>query len=279
MVDERLREWATPRQTEFINAVNTHGSVRAAARALKVNKNSITQALHQVQARAATRGYSPEHAMTKTVPDGFGVKRISSNYNSKGELNQQWVIASPEAEHQLKMMKAAVEALCQDVKPLAPAPVYQGGDPELCNLFTLTDSHFGMATTKAEGSSADWDMQLAEDLLVAVFENLISRAPAASVAILNQLGDFLHFDSIEPVTPTSKYVVDAAGRYEPMIMMGVRVLRRVISMLLAKYDRVHIIMAEGNHDISSSSWLRLMFALLYENEPRVTVNTNNTLPY
>ena len=37
-------------------------------------------------------------------------------------------------------------------------------------------------------------------------------------------------------------------------------------------------MAEGNHDITSSIWLRLMFKALYEREPRVLV-LDSPLPY
>lgn len=37
-------------------------------------------------------------------------------------------------------------------------------------------------------------------------------------------------------------------------------------------------MAEGNHDMASSIWLRAMFKALYENEPRVEV-IDSELPY
>jgi hypothetical protein len=37
-------------------------------------------------------------------------------------------------------------------------------------------------------------------------------------------------------------------------------------------------MAEGNHDMASSVWLRVMFRALYENEPRVEV-IDSELPY
>jgi hypothetical protein len=56
------------------------------------------------------------------------------------------------------------------------------------------------------------------------------------------------------------------------------VLRRIIDIALETHENVHIIMAEGNHDIVSSIWLRAMFSALYENEPRVTVDTSE-YPY
>jgi hypothetical protein len=45
-------------------------------------------------------------------------------------------------------------------------------------------------------------------------------------------------------------------------------------MLLQKYKKVTVIMAEGNHDPASSVWLREMLYSFYENEPRLFIDTN-----
>jgi hypothetical protein len=55
-------------------------------------------------------------------------------------------------------------------------------------------------------------------------------------------------------------------------------LRRLVDFALLKHETVHIIMAEVNHDMASSVWLRHMFKAIYENEPRVTVN-DSEIPY
>jgi hypothetical protein len=47
-----------------------------------------------------------------------------------------------------------------------------------------------------------------------------------------------------------------------------------VQRALAKHDRVKLLIAEGNHDLASSVWLRHMFAALYADEPRVSVNTS-----
>jgi len=48
-------------------------------------------------------------------------------------------------------------------------------------------------------------------------------------------------------------------------------------MLLEKHQRVHLIMADANHDPASGAWLREMFTAFFENEPRITVdNTAGT---
>jgi DNA repair exonuclease SbcCD nuclease subunit len=55
-------------------------------------------------------------------------------------------------------------------------------------------------------------------------------------------------------------------------------LRHVIDRALENHAKVIVLMAEGNHDMASSVWLRHLFGLLYENEPRVDV-MDSELPY
>ena len=100
----------------------------------------------------------------------------------------------------------------------------------------------------------------------------------ASMGILAQLGDMLHTDSMVPATPTSGHILDQDTRYQNIVRNVIHTLRCIVDMMLKKHDTVHVIQGEGNHDISSSVWLREMFASFYENEPRVTVDTN-PLPY
>ena len=56
--------------------------------------------------------------------------------------------------------------------------------------------------------------------------------------------------------------------------VAIRVIRQIISMLLEKYKKVTVIMAEGNHDPASSVWLREMLNSFYEDEPRLVIDTN-----
>jgi hypothetical protein len=80
------------------------------------------------------------------------------------------------------------------------------------------------------------------------------------------------------VTPTSGHVLDADGRFSKIIQVSVRILRRLVDFCLARHEKVIVLMAEGNHDMVSSIWLRIMFKSLYENEPRVEV-IDSELPF
>ena len=125
---------------------------------------------------------------------------------------------------------------------------------------------------------ADWDLEIAERTLTGAFDRLVESSPPARTCVVAQLGDFLHSDGLLPVTPTSNHILDQDGRFSKVVQAAVRVLRRVIRTALDHHETVHVLMAEGNHDMASSVWLRVMFKALYENEPRVQM-IDGELPF
>lgn len=276
-IDERLKEWATPAQLKYIEAIELHGGARAAAKALGVHHSSVGKAIDRLKAHAARQGYSPEHDMKRPVPDGFLLKGVSTYYDKDGNAAGQWVKSSVDRERQAELFKAAAEAMAEEMPRLAPVARPMSTNADLCNLYTLTDSHVGMLAWHKEGGD-DWDLGIAEKTLVGCFEQMMAAAPAAHVGIVNQLGDWLHYDGLSAITPLHGNVLDADGRFSKMVAAAIRILRRVIDLALIRHNEVHVILAEGNHDIASSVWLRHMFKALYENEPRITVN-DNELPY
>lgn len=276
-LDGRLKEWATPTQSAYLDAINLHGGLRAAAKALGKDHSQVSAAIRRLKARAAAGGYSPDHDMTRTVPDGFVVKGVSTYYNKDGAAAGQWVKSAIDRDRQVELQRAAAEAMAVEMPRLMALAAPLTTTPDLCNLYTLTDCHVGMLAWHKEAGE-DWDLGLAEKTLFGCFEQMITAAPPAAVGIINQLGDFLHYDSLTAVTPSHGHILDADGRFSKMVAAAVRILRRIIDLALLRHDRVHLILAEGNHDMASSVWLRHMFRALYENEPRITVN-DNELPY
>ncbi|WP_277268369.1 metallophosphoesterase [Pantoea septica] len=225
------------------------------------------------RAALARQGFSPEHNMTHTVPDGFKVKGVSTLYNKEGQVAGQWVKSTEDKERQFQLMMETVAAMCDKlprVRPItAPSSALQNTD--LLNLLVISDYHLGMLSW-GEETGDDWNLEIAEKLLVDWFRAAISQAPPAERVVFANLGDLLHFDGMMPVTPASRHVLDADSRFALVVRSAIRVIRNCIDMLLAKHSQVHVIMAEGNHDESSSVWLREMLAALYEKEPRITVD-------
>jgi hypothetical protein len=107
---------------------------------------------------------------------------------------------------------------------------------------------------------------------------LASKAPDSGLGVLVLLGDLLHFDGPDPVTPAHRHPLDSAGRQRTMLRVVVRAVRRVVQHLLTKHERVLIVVVEGNHDTAGTPWLQEILQTHYEDDPRVEVSDND-LPY
>jgi hypothetical protein len=63
-------------------------------------------------------------------------------------------------------------------------------------------------------------------------------SPEAETGLLAQLGDLLHDDSHLSVTPTDAHVPDVDSRLQKVIRVVIKTLRRIVRMMLEKYEHV-----------------------------------------
>lgn len=257
---------------EAVDTVAAHGNQSAAARSL-----GLIEATFRARYRRAVHGgFQPQvQALLPgdkaAAPVGYRLKGTSTLYGADGVAKLQWIKTQADQEAIEAAQRAALAVMCEQIKPLAPIKAPRNLDSDLATLYTMTDCHVGMLAWDKE-TGADWDLSIAERTLTGTLLQMIAAAPASALGILNQLGDYLHFDSLTPETPAHRHVLDADSRYQKVVQVAVRILRRVISAMLEKHASVHVEMKEGNHDPAGSVWLRVMFAQLYENNPRVSIN-------
>lgn len=194
-----------------------------------------------------------------------------------GEDMLVWEKESLDKEKAEEARQAAFDAMAAKL-PRAPAiDAPRACNDDLCNLYTFTDYHMGMLAWGQEGG-ADWDLKIAERTLIGGFRAMIAQSPKAHTAVINLQGDFLHTDGLIPETPGHKHVLDADGRYPKIVGVAIRSIRQLVRLALEKHQDVRLIIAEGNHDESGSVWLRQMFDALFDEEPRVSVDTS-ALPF
>lgn len=275
-MDAELRTWATVRQLEYLDALEKHGSNQKAAKAIGVDRRSFDQALNRLRERAARKGRAPGHFDSGVAP-GYLMGKVTVQRGPNKDVERTWERQSPDDTLREQAVREAFEAMAQDLPRVPPSEKPLLTSDSLVTLYTLTDSHVGMLSWHKE-TGADWDLAIAERVLTGCFEQMVNASPPSCVGFVNQLGDFLHSDGLLPVTPTSGHVLDQDGRFSKLVSTAVRILRRVIDMALKRHEKVVVLMAEGNHDMASSVWLRVMFRALYENEPRVEV-IDSPLPY
>lgn len=284
---------STPQFTvdQVLEALKECGGSRVkTADKLQVTTRCITHYIKLAKARGLEVPASPYnqdrmsylHGQIKPLhdaaPEGFLTKGVSSYHGEDGEVRGFWLKTNVDEERRFRLVQAAVEEACTKIEAQEPIAAPTGPQfDSLLNQYTFTDYHMGMLAWWREGGS-DWDLQIAENVLWRSFMNMIMAAPAARVGLLAQLGDFLHTDGLLPLTPTSHNVLDADSRFQKIVQVTIRILRRIVNYMLTKHDEVIVLHAEGNHDMVSSIWLQQMFAALYENEPRCKV-IDSPLPY
>jgi hypothetical protein len=272
-LDDSLRPFATEAQWRHLTALAEHGSERKAAEALGVNKRVFTQSKAAVTAKAARQGWSPSHDLTRTVPDGYMIKGVSTLYNKDGDTVLQWVKSKEDLARQAELFRHAIDAFTSALTRAKPTKVPSVETDDLLSCYPIGDHHLGMLAWDKE-TGADYDLSIGEQLLHQSINHLVSISPKSKRALVAVLGDFMHYDSFKAMTPTSGNLLDADSRFPKMVRAAIRALRATISCALAKHATVHVVVEVGNHDLASSIFLMECLAALYEKEPRVTVDTS-----
>lgn len=273
---QRIAQYAiTPVQVKRMQAWVTESSYTKAAIKSGTDVGTLGRTIRACKKRAA-QFERAEHTGA-SQPDGYAIKGTSSlvdyRENPEGETILQWVKTDRDRERQLELMREAIAAMCDDIPRLPAIKSPKMTNSNLLNLYVITDYHFGMLSW-AEETGEDWDVSIAENLLIRWFEAAIASSPDAETGVLCNLGDLVHIDGLESITPTGHNLLDSDTRFAKIVRVVIRCIRRVVDMLLHKHRKLHIIMAEGNHDLASSVWLREMFAAMYERDKRITIDTS-----
>jgi hypothetical protein len=274
VLDENLRQFATEAQWRKLKAVAEHGSMRSAARALGIDHVGIVRAKAAVENRAAKQGYAPGYDLVHPIPDGYKLKGASTLYRSEtGEPIVQWIKTDVDRERQEAIFREAVEAFASAIPRIKPSKGPQHANDKTMAVYPVGDHHLGMLSWDEE-TGDNYDLGIGERLLMGATDYLLGATPPCEQATVVFLGDFMHYDSFEAVTPTSRNMLDADGRYPKMVRAAIRSMRYLIEAAAQRHRQVHVVVEIGNHDLSSSIFLMECLSNIYEKEPRITVDTS-----
>ena len=230
-LDEKLKDYATDLQWQRLTEWAKHGAARLAAKNSGVHMATYTQAKAAVLKKAAMYGYAPDFDMVHPVAPGFKVRGTSTLYDDAGLAKLQWVKTDADKAAQEVAMVEAVAALCETIKPAKPTKAPASVNSDLANLYVLTDYHWAALAWHKEGG-ADWDLPIAERVLIGAFSQMMAQSPDSEVCINGQLGDFIHTDypGFRSQTPLSGHDLDTDGRPHKVIGGAIRVIKTIIKM-------------------------------------------------
>lgn len=278
-LDSGCIPFGTPIERASAESLIAHGNLVKAALALQLEPRQLRAHLTELKRRAARSGYAPGSDMTKVVPEGFGVKGVSTYYRidpatGENKPSGQWVKTSRDEDHKYAALLTAMESVADSWTGKATP----SDEPTACNddllcVYPMGDPHLGMFAWAPE-TGADFDLSIAESTLCDAVDQLVAGAPPAREALIINLGDFFHADNKSNTTTRSHHALDVDTRWAKVMRVGVRTMRRCIDRALEKHAIVRVICEIGNHDDHASIMLALCLSQYYEREPRVIVDTS-----
>lgn len=281
-LSEDLKQWATPVQARYIDAIlATGGSMRKAAKVLGVHHSSVQKAIKNVLTTAASRGYSPEHGMTRTVPDPFLVKGHSMLDRVDPETGErtkilEWTKTRIDDAVWFENVKSGIAAFLADQEPIAaPARAPKSRDQDVIPFIQIGDAHLGMLAHEAE-TGENFDLKIAERELLAGIFQLIDESEPTERIFINDLGDFTHYENMKGETEASGHALDFDGRFPKMIDVYSEIMRAIIDKALTKAQHVDVAINQGNHSRTNDIWMATLLRAVYGHTGRVNVLNNRT---
>jgi len=281
---DNLRPFASEVQLLYLDAIEKHGTERKAAKALNRHHSSIQDALKRLRVIAAAHGMSDDvrHNLNSPIPEPFIAKGHSTLERvfagGERETVLQWTKTKLDDLTWFENVKSGVAAFMADQPPIAaPARAPKRRDQDIIPWIQIGDAHLGMLAHEAE-TGANFDLKIAQrELLAAIFQ-LIDESEPTERLVINDLGDFTHYENMAGVTDHSGHQLDYDGRFPKMIDVYATIMRAIIDKALTKANHVDVIVNQGNHSRTNDLWMAVLLRNVYGETGRVHV-LNNRSPF
>ena len=284
-IDPELVKFATPRQVEYIELLNELGSGRAVAERLGIHYSAVNRGIAAVKAKAATQGYAPECGLNSRIPMPYIARGHSTLERvpdapidpvTGRQQVLQWTKTRLDDQAWADAIRDGVEAFVAGVGPVPAAPPMPGRDKDVIPWIQIGDAHLGMLAHEAE-TGANFDLKIAERELCAAISILIDESGEHDRIVINDLGDFTHYENMAGVTDASGHALDYDGRFPKMIEVYSRVMRFIVDKALEKANVVDVIVNQGNHSRTNDIWMAELLRVAYAHTGRVNVLNNGSL--
>jgi len=240
----------TPSQQLAVDVYLEAGSYRKAAKILGKNESTIRNKIKRLEKLGKVPWGSPAPS-----PNHIAVKSSTVQYNSKGEVIQEWRRQFPTIE----LMEDVVNGLCEQAKGRAKVskskPNKKTRDDILFEI-DLFDAHVGMYADETETLDSNYNCDIAAERMVEATEALASRANNPSKCVLVFGGD-----------------LDADGRYHRIVNYIIAACTRCVDIAARIAPEVEIVVLEGNHSAHSELWLGHVLKAYYSNCDNVEIKT------
>ena len=262
----------TPRQRELLESWIELGSAGKAAKAHGSTQPTISKMRTKIEKRAAMGGVFPEYDLSSKIAPGMQLNNGYSLMTKTPEGEPIWLKVSPEKLKIEEHLRQFVDGLCEDIKPIKPAPKLRkkATDSDLMAAIAIGDAHYGMYAHGQETKHSNFNSQIAYDTMCAAVDDLVDRAPAAETGLLVDVGDYTHSNSsLDETFAGTK--VDVDGRHGRTMDVASEGMVYAIRKMLTKFPKVVVVIARGNHNPDVALAIQRILAAFFKDEPRVNI--------
>lgn len=250
---------------DYAAAIAEHGSISQAARALGLNRGTMSR-----NWKASRLRHESDPGVVQAA-DAVGITDL-------GNLHSGW-LKTKEASLYFQMPRDTTQTASivdtlrdalADVPRAKPAPKVSENDADLLTVYPIADAHIGMLAWRGE-TGEDYDTRLASARVCEWMGRAVAAAPASHTALILDVGDTFHADDQSNLTPQSKHQLDTDTRYFKTLDVAIWTMVQAVDLTLAKHAKVIVSILKGNHDPHASVALMFALAAHYRDEPRVEV--------
>ena len=270
MTPEQL-DVLTPAQAEAMQAVEQYGSIGKAAKALGRDERGLRRIVKRAKDELSKKGFAPGHWNSGTA-HGYSMGKVTVHRLANGNVVQAWERQHPDQEKFDEFVAATLETV----------PKYDCPDPpkdrksDIIPWVQIGDAHLGMLAHEAE-TGANFDLKIAERELCEAISLLIEETGEHDRCVINDLGDFTHYENMKGETEASGHRLDYDGRFPKMISVYKRVMDFIVERALEKFNKVDVIINQGNHSRTNDIWMRHYIEGRYGHTGRVTALDNSNV--
>lgn len=203
---------------------------------------------------------------------GEVLKGSSTLFDSNGSIKQQWIKTDVPKQQFLDSFKEAIAGIAQST-PVLPtaAPISIPLNDDLTTLYISNDCHLGALMWDKEVGQ-DWNIDIAKDEFYKAYDHLIEASPASKYGIVCDLGDLTEADDNRNMTPKSGHILATDSRHGKVLRVAYEMLIYAINKALTKHEIVYFYNIAGNHDMETSTAVREVIRVAFQNNPRVIVD-------
>ena len=250
--------------TKALELVQVYPTKKEAAEAMGLSVHAFGRRLR----KAKDMGLDPALAPAP-ITHGMEFKSTTVQYDSEGNVIQEWRRLLPEAQGLQDFVAGLVESV-QGKGKTSKYKQRKDNQEDVMKEICINDAHIGRLCWGAE-SGRDYDLEIAKKAVLNAVDIALGSASYGKVTLVFG-GDTMHADNRSARTEKSGHALDMDGRYSKIVGVTRTVMQEAILRCTKSAPEVEVVVISGNHDWHASVCLRHIVDAFFSDCENVSVD-------